>query len=98
MLNDNNIPYRYEYPLEMKNGIRIYPDFTVLNMRTREVKYLEHLGMMDDEEYRENALERMKLYEKNGYLLGKDVLVSYETGKSPIDQKLLQEKIDCFLK
>lgn len=98
MLSDNNIPYRYECPLEMKNGIRIYPDFTVLNMKTREVKYLEHLGMMDDEEYRENALERIKLYEKNGYLLGKNVLVSYETGKSPIDQKLLQQKIDCFLK
>ena len=26
----------------------IHPDFTVLNVRTREILYWEHLGMMDN--------------------------------------------------
>ncbi len=50
-LNRMNIPYRYECPLELKNGRIIYPDFTVLNVRTRTVYYLEHRGKMDAPTY-----------------------------------------------
>ena len=46
-----NIPYRYEYPLELKDGRTIYPDFLCLNVRTRQEFYWEHFGMMDDPEY-----------------------------------------------
>ena len=45
------IPYKYECPLTLKNGITIYPDFTILNVKERKVIYWEHRGMMDDKEY-----------------------------------------------
>ena len=44
------IPYKYEQALAFKEKI-IFPDFTVLNKRSRETFYWEHLGMMDSEAY-----------------------------------------------
>ena len=41
------IPYRYEYPLKLSDGMRVYPDFTILKLPEREEVYLEHFGMMD---------------------------------------------------
>lgn len=31
-LNDNNIPYRYEYPVELDTGKKYYPDYVAHNM------------------------------------------------------------------
>ncbi len=40
------IPYRYECALDL-NDITVYPDFTVLHIKQRQVKYLEHFGMVN---------------------------------------------------
>ena len=53
-----NVPYIYELPIVLDNRI-IHPDFTVLNVRTREILYWEHLGMMDNKEYIESALAKI---------------------------------------
>lgn len=81
------IPYRYEYPLVLENGVRVYPDFTILRMPMREEAYLEHFGMMDDPEYVETALYKMNTYEKNGIFPGVNLFVTYETGKKALNTK-----------
>ena len=68
MLNKNNIPYKYECPLKLKNGYIIYPDFTVLNVNERKEIYWEHRGMMDDREYAKHSVARIKDYMKNEIL------------------------------
>ena len=45
------IPYRYEYPLKLSGFGTVYPDFTILNLRTRKEYYLEHFGMMDEPKF-----------------------------------------------
>lgn len=48
LLNQMGIPYRYEAELILpKGGVR-YPDFTLLNVKTRETVYYEHFGLLDD--------------------------------------------------
>lgn len=42
------IPYRYEYPVSLKDYGTVHPDFIVLNKRTRKEYLWEHLGMMDN--------------------------------------------------
>ena len=69
ILNQEGIPHRYEYPLQLKGWGRVYPDFTVLNVRERKEIYWEHLGMMDDPNYVENALQKLALYQQNGILI-----------------------------
>ncbi|MCF0136498.1 MAG: hypothetical protein HUJ69_08780 [Lachnospiraceae bacterium] len=97
-LNQMNLSYKYEKPLFLKGLGIIYPDFTVLNTRTRQEVYIEHFGMMDDKEYLENALKKIAFYETNGYLPGKSLIFFMETGTSQINIKALENviKSTCF--
>ena len=46
-----NIPYRYEFPLTLKDGNIYHPDFLCLNVRTRQEYIWEHFGLMDNPDY-----------------------------------------------
>lgn len=78
MYYEMGIPYRYEAELDLNNGKKKYPDFTLLKTSTRETLYHEHLGLMDDEEYREANLAKLKEYRKNGIYPGKNLILTYE--------------------
>lgn len=71
MYYELGIPYRYEALLQLKSGKKRYPDFTLLKTNTREVIYHEHLGLMDDNEYRRSNLWKLDEYPKNGIYPGK---------------------------
>ena len=96
-LRSLGIPYRYECPINLKGIGTVYPDFTVLNISARKHFFWEHLGMMDDPEYSDNALHRIDLYEKNGFFLGTDLILTYETSARPLDTKLLNQMIEHYL-
>lgn len=98
ILNREGIPYRYEYPIQLKGRGRVYPDFTVLNVRKRKEIYWEHLGMMDDTNYVESALQKIALYEQNGIFPGDNLILTYETRKNPINQKIVKLMIQHYLK
>lgn len=87
------IPYRYEYPLLLNDHIKIYPDFTILKMPEREEVYLEHFGMMDMPEYVNNAVFKLQTYEKNRIYPGIKLFITYETGRSPLNVKTLEEML-----
>ncbi|MBQ5918899.1 MAG: hypothetical protein IIW92_10085 [Lachnospiraceae bacterium] len=92
------IPYRYEYPLMLDDGITVYPDFTILKMPERKEVYLEHFGMMDDEEYVNKMLFKISTYERNGIFIGVNLFVTYETSKRPINTKALNNQLkELFL-
>ncbi len=96
----NNIPYKYELPLELQGwnrNITIYPDFTVLNKRTGKKWIIEHLGMMDNDVYYESAMQKLDLYEKNDILLGRDLILLHETSTNPFKIKILEKYINEFL-
>ena len=93
----NKIPYRYEHPLELENGNVIYPDFMLLNKRTRKEYYLEHLGMMDDPQYAENAIKRIALYERNDIYPGEKLLITSETRNTPLNTALVAQLIQHYL-
>lgn len=92
------IPYRYEYPLELKGYGVVYPDFCVLNERKRQEIYWEHFGMMDDMEYCEKALRKIECYERNGYFPGKNLLITHETSVRPLNSQVINDLIEEFLR
>ena len=98
MLSKEGVPYRYEYPLHLKGVGKIYPDFTVLNVKKRKELYWEHLGMMDDPSYAEKALKKITIYEQNGNFPGEDLILTYETRKNPMNQKVIMLMIQHYLK
>ncbi len=84
------IPYRYECPITLAGGIRVYPDFTMLKMPERKEVYLEHFGLLDEESYLESTLRKLNSYSENGIFLGDNLLVTYETSRHPLSTKMLE--------
>jgi len=96
LLYKNNIPYKYECPLQIGNHI-IYPDFTVLNIRKRKVLYWEHFGMMGDTEYCNNALKKIVTYSNANILIGDNLITTFETANCYIDIKHLNKLIKIYI-
>ena len=97
MLYDNHVPYRYEPECILDDGRRVFPDFVVLNKRTRKEFLWEHLGMMDNPEYSEHNILKLRHYEQNGYLLGTNLIMTNETAAMQLSTKTVQMYIDSLL-
>lgn len=83
------IPYRYEYPLVLADNVKVYPDFTILRMPAREEVYLEHFGMMDEGNYVDTVLYKLNTYARNGIYPGVNLYITHETGRSPLNTRVL---------
>ncbi len=97
-LAEMGIPYMYECPLRLDGNYTVYPDFTVLNLRTRKTLYWEHLGMMDDSDYLENAIHKIHEYQKTGIFLGTELILTAETNLQPLNTSSLGALVQhyCF--
>ena len=73
-----DIPYRYEYPIYLKDLNPIYVDFTLLDVKERTELHLEHFGMMHDPEYVTKTLRKIDIYQSEGLALGDKMLVTFE--------------------
>ena len=91
------IPYRYECPLKLRGYGTVYPDFTLLNVQERKEVYLEHFGMMDNPEYAQKAIQKLETYAKNGIYIGKNLLVTFETLRNPLDMKMVEGMLKEFI-
>lgn len=92
MLNGMEIPYKYECPLQL-DTITVYPDFTILDVKERREKYLEHFGMMGNLDYVANMILKMSTYERNQIFLGDGLLCTFESEKRPLNINILRNKL-----
>ena len=93
------IPYRYEIylPMEFEDISYVYPDFEILNERTKEEFLWEHLGKLGDEGYSEAQLKKLSGYARSGFIPGKNLLLSFESKNRPLDTYYVDALIDAFL-
>ena len=103
----HGVPYRYDFPLKLRtessarrrnSEITFYPDFLCLNLRTREEFFWEHFGLMDDEEYSNNAAGKLNLYAENGIYPGRKLIITMETQNEPLNTKTVDKLIKEFLR
>ncbi len=52
--------------------------------------------MMDNPDYLEKALLKLDSYQRNGYFLGDNLIITYETGNHPLDTRLIENTILHF--
>ncbi|MCD8149957.1 MAG: hypothetical protein LUE92_10435 [Clostridiales bacterium] len=95
-LFQKNISYRYEAPVALRGIGTVYPDFTILNVRKRKEIYWEHLGMMDQKDYCERALRKIELYQRNGIILGRELIITYETSQYPLETLMIERNIEEY--
>ena len=95
LLYSNNIPYRYECRLIL-NYSEMYPDFTIRHPETGEIYIWEHFGLMDDPEYVQTVCRKIRKYIENGFIPGKNLIMTFESEKYPFDftevQNIIREK------
>lgn len=100
LLQQKKVPFLYESPLELKTlyGKKTFhPDFCCLNLRTRQEFYWEHFGMMDDPEYSANAVGKLKVFNENHFIQGKNLIITMETQNNPLTAKEVRGVIEEFL-
>ena len=97
LLNSRKVPYHYEYPLQLSNGNIIYPDFFCLNKRTRQEFYWEHCGKMDDPIYSTSITQRIADYSKTRIIPGKNLILTFESARTPLETKAIVRLIETYL-
>lgn len=95
-LAKKNIPFRYEYPVQLKK-ISVYPDFYCLNLRTRKEIAWEHFGMMDDAKYANNTIKKLNAYMESGFFPGDKLIFTMETMDNPLSIKIIELIISNYL-
>ncbi|SFG35542.1 hypothetical protein SAMN04487761_11433 [Lachnospiraceae bacterium C7] len=97
LLEQYDIPYKYEKPLVLKGIGKIRPDFICLNSKTHQEYVWEHFGMMDNADYANKNVVKLHCYQQNGYYPGVNMIVSFETSAQPISSKNLKKIIEQYL-
>ena len=92
MLDEMSIPFFYEKPLQLKRRI-VHPDFTLLDIKERKEVYWEHFGMMDDRDYRDEALLKIREYESNDLYQYDSVIWTFESGKCPMNTRDIRNMV-----
>ncbi len=96
-LYQSGVPYRYEYPIYLRGKGQIYPDFLCLHRETRKEIIWEHFGMMGEEEYCNHALEKIGSYAENGYIQGRNLIMTFESSGKVLNTKEIDRIIhDIF--
>ncbi len=98
LFNKEGIPYQYEAVIMLQRNVAVYPDFLLLNIRERKTFIWEHLGLVDDKEYATKNLKKIYEYERSGYHLGTNLIISVESEEYPLDLNSIKAKIEMYLK
>lgn len=88
---DLGIPYKYEYPIDVGNGVTRFADFAVLDIRSRKVYYHEHLGLLDRPDYLKKNMKKLKDYRAIGIFTSKNLILTMETEDHPLNMNLFRK-------
>ena len=94
LLYKNGIPYKYEKKLVLPDGDFLFPDFTVLNLQTRQEVYIELFGMMGEAKYCSDAIKKINKYAANGIVVGDRLLPIFESQEVPLEIRAVRMTID----
>ena len=93
LMEEAGVPHVFEPMLYLEGHGWTRPDFVGLNVRKRKEIHIEHMGMMDDPSYADRNVNKLHDYERNGFVLGDDLLITMETKKYPPERKSIEALI-----
>lgn len=94
-LEQMGLVFRYE-PILHLGKHRLSPDFCVLHPLERQQVYWEHFGMMDNLQYADGAMNKLRIYADYGYQLGGNLIMTWETGESPLTFQHIDERLNTY--
>lgn len=96
-LYDAGIPYHYETLFHMRDEAYFYPDFLVLNPRTKKEYYWEHFGRLGESVYLNDSFDKLEAYAKFGFFPGVNLLATFESDKHGLSTLYVDWTIKKFL-
>jgi hypothetical protein len=100
MLYRMGLQYEYERPLEGSATVgKLRPDFSFVDPAGDLILW-EHLGMLGRQDYREGWEWKKGWYEKNGFVIGKNLFTSQDDLRGGLDSEMVRgtaEKIRALL-
>ena len=87
------IPCKYECPLILGSKV-LHPDFTLLDVSSRQVKYLEHCGMMDNPDYSDSFIWKINFYQSHGIIPGDNLILTFESSNRPLDTRIIDNILE----
>lgn len=96
MYYELGIPYRYECPLVLHDGQIRYPDFTLLKVSERKLIYHEHMGMLEDPEYRKKNLTKISEYTQSGISFLDNLYLTLETEYEPLNINSIRRTVSAL--
>ena len=96
------IRYHYECAVETIDHLTgmprtRYPDFYVLNTRTRRAYYYEHFGKCDDPDYVNDNLNKLIDYANAGIVAGINLIMTFETRQTPLTPEGVEALVENYL-
>lgn len=91
------IAYKYEGKVKMRDGKVYFVDFVILCPLTFQEIYWEHLGKYDEENYHFNVMLKLDDYHKNGIRFNKNLIITYEGEKYPLNTAIVDIHINTIL-
>ena len=95
-LDHYGLTYRSDCPAGIR-GLNRAPDFTILRKRDGKIIYWEHMGMMDDLEYRIDNKRKLEEYEEAGIVPWDNLIVTYDTIDGGLRADLVEAMIQSWL-
>lgn len=95
-LNSAGIPFRYEFDFEFF-GRTLHPDFTIKRPRDGKIIIWEHFGLLDESGYRNNAVNKLQIYSSAGYVVGDNLIITFETRERPFSYKKAIDAINEYI-
>lgn len=97
LLHQLGLDYHYEYPLEgtITPGIR-RPDFAFFDRDGKPLVW-EHLGMLDDAQYRDKWEKKQAWYERNNFTQGINFFITRDEADGSLDSQKIR-KIATYIK
>ncbi len=90
----NSLGMEYKYEVEICIGTKIYyADFAVYCHETGRFFFIEHFGLMGDEEYRAHTFQKITIYSKSGLTEGLDILYTFENANNSFYADVYKGKI-----
>ena len=93
-LEKYHIPFLYETPLVLEidsRSVAFSPDFKCLDIAKRKEILWEHFGLMEVPEYAQNAVNKIRLYQEKGFVIGRDIVFTFETNTTPLTMLYLEK-------
>ena len=98
-LTRHGIPFKYECCLSFgEEEYPLYPPFTVINLRTGEEYYWEHIEFIENRGFSDTFMWRLEQYERHGLWPGEKVILTYETPYRPFSHDMIVHYIETYLR